>query len=231
MLSAGGPGTGTLWTAMHRSPTDTLRNAQWRTATALRLGVPPDVGPGFTCALRKGNDGEVCGFSLRRDHYHPYCCKCGGARTRPHRAVLCTLQRLIEQAGGHADDERHVPELYDWDVPLGGTTPELRCAILDVVSWFPSVLQQHWIDVGVRCPHADQYHDSASRPGVAASAGEAEKAQRYGEAVRPLIYESYGRLGPRASSCYGTSWRLQPQTATAAHMANPTGAFDALCRS
>ena len=63
-LSAGGPDTGTSWTAMHKFPRDILGNAQWRTAAALRLGVPPDAGPGFTCALREGNDGERCGFSL-----------------------------------------------------------------------------------------------------------------------------------------------------------------------
>ena len=29
----------------------------------------------------------------------------------------------------------------------------VRCAISDVVSWFPGVLQQLWLDVSVRCPH------------------------------------------------------------------------------
>ena len=89
---------------------------------------------------------------------------------------MCTLQRVIEQAGNFADKERHVPELYDWAKPQGSETPVKRCALLDVVSWFPGVLQQLWIDVSVRCPHADRYHEGASKPGVAASAGEAEKA-------------------------------------------------------
>ena len=34
MLSAGGPGTGTSWTAMHKSPIELAQNAQWRMATA-----------------------------------------------------------------------------------------------------------------------------------------------------------------------------------------------------
>ena len=80
----------------------------------------------WTTALRKSNDGDFCEFSLRRDPYHPFCCKCGGARTRPHRAVLCALQRLIVQAGGCADKERHVPELYDWDKPQGSAPPVMR---------------------------------------------------------------------------------------------------------
>ena len=38
--------------------------------------------------------------------------------------------------------ERHVPELYDWVINDNDAAPEVRCAILDVVSWFPGVLQQ-----------------------------------------------------------------------------------------
>ena len=60
MLSARGPGTGTNWTAMHKSPTEEVQNAQWRMATALRLGATPDAGPRSTCALRTGNDGGLC---------------------------------------------------------------------------------------------------------------------------------------------------------------------------
>ena len=74
--------------------------------------------------------------------------------------------------------ERHVLELYD-----------------PAVSWFPGVLQELWIDVSVRCPHAERYNESASKPGVAAVAGEAEKRKRYGTAVRSFVLETYGRLG------------------------------------
>ena len=95
---------------------------------------------------------------------------------RPDRTVLSC-----------ADMERRVPELQ--------AAPVMRCAILDVVSWFPGVLQQLWIDVSVRCPHAERYNESASKPRVAAVAGEMEKTKRYGTAVRSLIFETYGRLG------------------------------------
>ena len=94
----------------------------------------------------------MCEQSLATHPFHQFCCKYGGARTRPHRAVQCTLRRLIEQAGGSADVERHVLDLYDWVQKNNEAAPEMRCAILDVVSWFPSVLQQLWIDVSVRCP-------------------------------------------------------------------------------
>ena len=64
--------------------------------------------------------------------------------------------------------ERHVLELHDWVKNNSEAAPVTRCAILDVVSWSPGVLQQLWIDVSVRCPHAERYNEGASKPGVAA---------------------------------------------------------------
>ena len=185
MLSAGKPGTGTCWTAMQKSPTDLPQNAQWRMATAIRLGAAPDAGPRSTCALRKCNDGDVCEQSLADNPFHSYGCKYGRARNRPHRAVQCTLRRLIEHAGDCADMERHVPELYEWVSNNNEAAPIMRCAILDVVSWFPGVLHQLWMEVSVRCPHAERYNESASKPGVAAGAGRdgENEALWYGRAI------------------------------------------------
>ena len=67
-----------------------------------------------------------------------------------------------------------------------------RCGLL-----VPGVLQQLWIDVSVRCPHAERYNKSASKPGVARVAGEAEKTKRYGMAVRVLVFETYGIEGTK----------------------------------
>ena len=66
-----------------------LRRRSCRVATALRLGWTPDAGPRATCALRKGNDGDMCEFSLAKHPHHAFCCKFWGARAREHRAVLC----------------------------------------------------------------------------------------------------------------------------------------------
>ena len=85
--------------------------------------------------------------------------------------------------------------LSDWVRNNNEVSLVMRCAILDVVSWFPGVLQQLWMDVSVRCPHAERCSESASKPGVAAVAGEAEKTKRYGTAVRSLVFETFGRLG------------------------------------
>ena len=95
VLSAGGPGTGTCWTAMHKLPRELAQTAQWRMAAALRLGATPDAGPRSTCALRKGNDGDMCEQCLATYPFHPICCRYGGARNRPHRAVQHTLQEAM----------------------------------------------------------------------------------------------------------------------------------------
>ena len=105
-----------------------------------------------------------CGV-LAKHPFHPFAASMGEPGARPHRTVFCTLRRLIEQAGGYAYMERHVPELYDWVSNDNETAPEIRFAILDVVSWFLGVLQQLWIHVSVRCPHAERYNESASKPG------------------------------------------------------------------
>ena len=109
--------------------------------------MPPDAGPRATCSLRRANEGEMCEQSLAQDPYHPFSCKYGGARAKSHRAVMYALNRLISQAGGYADMERQVPELYDLVIPKPGADPVIRCATMGVVSSFPGVLQQLWIDV------------------------------------------------------------------------------------
>ena len=84
---------------------------------------------------------------------HLFWCKYGRARTRQQKTIL--LHSLIEQAQGSADKERPVRKLYDWTKPQGDAAPAMRCAMLDVVSWFHGVLQQLWMDVSVRCPQDD----------------------------------------------------------------------------
>ena len=111
------------------------------------------------------------------------------------RSTLFAASTGEPEAGGYADMERHVPELYDWVQKNNEAAREMKCAILDVVSWILGVLQQLWIDVSVRCPHAERYNESTSKPGVATVAGKAKKTKRYGVAVRALVFETYGRLG------------------------------------
>ena len=80
MLSAGGPGTGTCWTAMHKSPTELAQSVQRRMATALRLGATPGAGPRSTCALRKGNDGDMYEQSLAGAPFPPVLLRVRGSQ-------------------------------------------------------------------------------------------------------------------------------------------------------
>ena len=77
--------------------------------------------------------------------------------------------------------------------------PTIRCAIWDVVSWYAGVLQQLWMDVSVRCPHAERYNEA--KLGAVASAGETEKAKRYGTAVRGRSSRRMADSEVRASIC------------------------------
>ena len=161
------------WTAMDKSPTD-LQTAQWRMTTALRLGLTPHAGPR-----------DICEHSLAKHPYHSFCCAFGGARARPHRAIPCTLHRLLSQRRRYADKERHVSGLHDWVKPKPDAELVLRCAVMDVVSWFLAVMQQLWMDVSVRCPHAEIDNEGASKRGGGCSCwGSAEnEALWYGRAI------------------------------------------------
>ena len=56
-------------------------------------------------------------------------------------------------------------------------------------------------DITIASPHSKRVNNPWHRPGVAARAGEARKAVRCGDTVRPLSFEVYGRLGPRSLTC------------------------------
>ena len=74
-----------------------------------RAKLPTFCGAGNVlvgCRLAQGRHVE----HLRRRTRSTRCAaSTGEPKARPHRAVQCTLRRLIEQAGSYADMERHVP--------------------------------------------------------------------------------------------------------------------------
>ena len=238
MLNAGRPGTGTCWTAMHKSPTELSQSAPWRVATALRLGATPVAGPRSTCAVRKGNDGDMCEHVLATHPFHLFCCKYGGARARPHRAVQHTLRRLIEQAGSYADLEPHVSELYDWVSGNNEAAPKMRCAILDVVSWFPGVLatKQLWIDVSVRCPHAERQQRKCveTRGGCSRWRSGEDEALWYGRAMVGLrdLWKT-GRRRHQVAARFGGNGggERTVQPACCRTMEDPAGTSTADCTS
>ena len=102
----------------------------------------------------------------------------------------------MREAGAAVDMERYIPHLYDTTTKDGVT--KQREAIMDVVIHFPGSWTNALVDVSIRCPHAERYKNASTEVSIAALAGEREKAERYGQEVQPLIFETYGRLGSRS---------------------------------
>ena len=194
MLSAGGPGSGKLFHTFPLGGRFYMPNAHFHTTLLARFGLllPP---LGSVCQLSNGrldSSMNACGCCLERPLVHPYLCKAGPCRLRPHRSLCTSLAIEARSSGGHVDTERACPELFQWQ---NGRCQE---AILDIVYHLPGTTVTRFIDVTVRCPFAARYASTDGRPAVAASAGENEKRQRYGCAVWPLSFETFGRLGPES---------------------------------
>ena len=102
-------------------------------------------------------------------------------------------------------------------VQCPGDVPD---AIMDLVVAFPGSLAQVWVDVSIRCPHAERYTRADRAAGAAADRAAEEKRERYGPLVMPLVFESYGRLGSagrrtlevlalHAAVCVRDQWAVQ----------------------
>ena len=108
---------------------------------------------------------------------------------------MMVLAKRFKELGCFVDVERAIPSLHKVD--NNGVVTE---AILDVVCSTPGALMSSMLDVTIRCPHAvrtsDGHRSAASQPAQAAIDGEQEKAARYGAAVKPIAFETYGRMGP-----------------------------------
>ena len=92
---------------------------------------------------------------------------------RPHRALAASVARLLRECRAEVDIERTVPELIR--VAAKGDVQE---AVLDLVVTFPWSVQPLYIDVSVRCPHAQGHGQAVASPGEAADAAIADKRKR-----------------------------------------------------
>ena len=203
MLSSGGTGTGSMWSMRGVGERRALQNGHFREALRLRLGdaeAPADA----VCQLRhkQHEDGHAppCGQPLCEpsgECTHPLQCDAAAARLRPHRAVSTSFGRNLRAAGAEVDYERHVPHMYKWEPARNAYTE----AILDVVGVWPGDSVMRCYDITIASPHAKRVNNPWRRPGAAARAGEYRKQTRYGDSVRPLSFEAYGRLGPRSLQC------------------------------
>ena len=114
---------------------------------------------------------------------------------RPHRSLVVGLAKLVQRTGVFADVERAVPSLYRSD-----GQGKVQEAVLDVVISPPASFSTFMADITVRCPHSVRYKETASIPASAADDGELEKYERYGSAVTPISFETYGRMGVRSQA-------------------------------
>ena len=215
---------------MHKSPTELAQNAQWRMATALRLGATPDAGPRSTCALRKGNDGDMWEQSLAEHPFHPFGCQYGGAWTRPHRAVECTLRKLIEQAGGYADVERHVPELHDWVQKNNEAAPLGRGLLVPGCPAAALGGRQRTMPV---CRTLQRKCVETKGGYICWRSGENEALWNGSASVGLRDFWKTGRRGHLVVGCFGDNgsgkWTVQP--ARCRMMENPAGTSAADCTS
>ena len=196
MLSCGGSGAGKFWSTMPGRADHFMDNMHFRMAMCMRLGMV-SVPAGAVCQIPKASEGgEHCLCSLETEIVHPYLCKAGPARLRPHRSLAETLAREAKKLGAHVDLERACPDLYQ--VRENGHITE---AILDVVYHLPGGPRQRKIDVTIRCPFAQRYADTSTVGGVAAACGVSDKLARYGPSVLCLSFETFGRMSAESMTC------------------------------
>ncbi|CAK0859372.1 unnamed protein product, partial [Prorocentrum cordatum] len=192
---APGAGAGALWIQMPSAPAEWFPSSFFRAASLRRLGA---VGAprGATCRIpRRGQDGtEVRGQPMDTILSHQQLCKQGPARMRPRRALSHALAQVLRACRAEVDIERVVPELV-----RVGDTGVVKEAVMDLAATFPRGVQPLYIDVAIRCPHAARYAQAATTPGQAAAAAVAEKRNRYGTDVMPVVFETYWIIAPETA--------------------------------
>ena len=193
VLSAGGKGSGSDWIAVPTSWNDWWDEAEFVTATRLRLAslrTPVDT----PCRLVNKSTGEPCGHFMRGIVTHSHVCRCGPARQRAHTALKRMMAAELRRLHFETDIERVVPEL---------SSPESD-AIMDLVTFSPDCFSRFLVDVTVRTPNASRCTHASVKPGEAASFGASDKRERYGESVLAIPLETYGKLGEEAESALWT---------------------------
>ena len=188
-------------TALPRAAPYALPDEAFRTAVRSRLRLPL-VQSQTPCAYRTITTHRVCGAGLTADADHAHgCCR------RPiifrHNALRDLWAALYAEAGCIVDTEQAVPEI--------GLRPargqrEPGVAIADVRAAGGPGAPVRYADVAVTHPvHSNRGRLVADGPGEAAAAQERAKDATYAPAegasaalVVPLVFETFGRWGPRA---------------------------------
>jgi len=190
LLSAGGPGAGSVWAAMPSDKGAAMDNEHWVMAARARLAILGRPAAACCCALPRAGGQRTCGDELDGDVLHPQLCNAGPAHKRTHRALAHALANQLRGAGADCDFERHEA---GWT--RLGPRGEIVDGFSDLRVMWPGSARVFRIDVTVRSPHAARYAMARQQVAVAAATAAGEKRKRYGETVDVLPVESYGRLG------------------------------------
>lgn len=147
------------------------------------------------CRNLAAKTSEECGVALDCFGDHAASCSYGPLRIKRHDDVADCLSELILETGAHVRREAYVRE-------FSSISQE---AWLDIWTFAGLRIQDLLVDVTVRHPMASAYQPGAAdADGVAAVAGEGDKAERYpssgGRRVVPFAMETWGRLGPAAEA-------------------------------
>jgi hypothetical protein len=197
MLSSGGNGAGQFWSAVPRSNKEVFENAWFRVALLQRLHIF-DFPTSAVCQVRRAEaKEELCLEPLGK--LHPYNCRAGPSRFRPHRALISEMAIILRSAGAHVDVERYCTDLAKY--AEDGSVQE---AWMDVCAQFPGSCKLWRLDVTVRSTFAC-YAEAATLPGAAAATGVNAKLTRYGEGVNAIAVEPLGRM---AIESVDTMWQL-----------------------
>ena len=100
LLSAGGPQCGKVWSELPPHSSKFMDNDHFKIAMFMRLGAPQRA-PGAVCQMPKKGDQEKCLAALDEKVVHPFLCKCGPAKLRPHGALCKTLAGILRKTGAY----------------------------------------------------------------------------------------------------------------------------------
>jgi len=201
LLSAGGPGVGSVWNRLPDHHTHYFPNAHFRIMVQRRVWVI-DVPEGKTCAIPRASrdhNPERCGATLDRTLLHSQLCGEGVARSRAHRNLSAATGKNLRHAKADVDYERVIPEMARID-----SKGKFVEAVLDLAVRWPGATFLEKVDVTIRCPHASHYSDAFFKVGLAAKTAEKEKYTTYGDSVLPNSFETYGRIGVRSRDALRT---------------------------
>ena len=179
-----------MWTAQAGAPGTNLTDAEWRTATRYRLGIP--LGPRTYHCQNRATDPDAlrptCGKRLGGYGCHALCCSYGPLRNTHHNEMADLVARMSQEAGATVTRETPIRE-FQTD----------RLAILDVTAFGIAEIVDLIVDVTVRHPTCAKYGRTDLETERAATMAEAEKQQRYppaaGRRVTTLAVETWGRMG------------------------------------